>query len=154
MDNTKSMLDAAYEIMSKSKKETTFTDLYDAIGQELAMSDDEKKARIGSFYTDLTLDGRFVALTDNVWDLRARHTYDKVHIDVNDVYSDVEEGDEDEEDEEEEKEYNAAVEGKDVAGETSEASEEETETGEEKPVADVDVESLVGGDVVKKGGDF
>jgi DNA-directed RNA polymerase subunit delta len=154
MDNTKSMLDAAYELMSKSKKETTFVDLYNAIGKELAMSDDEKKARIGNFYTDLTLDGRFVALTDNVWDLRSRHTYDKVHIDVNDVYSDVEEGDEDEEDEEEEKEYNAAVEGKDVAPDAAEAPEEETEESEEKPAADVDVESLVGGDVAKKSGDF
>jgi len=148
MDNTKSMLDVAYELMSKSKKTATFTDLYDQIAKILVMNDDEKKSHIGEFYTELTLDGRFVALTDNSWDLRARHTYDKVHIDVNDVYSDVEEGDEDEEDEEEEKEFEAQIEGKPVAPEAApEAETEEADT--DKPAVDDEVASLVG----KKGGE-
>jgi DNA-directed RNA polymerase subunit delta len=150
MDNTKSMLDVAYTIMSKSKKEMTFADLYDQIAKELAMNDDEKKSHLGEFYTELTLDGRFVALTDNGWDLRARHTYDKVHIDVNDVYSDVEEGDEDEEDEEEEKEFEAQIEGKPVADTTVPEPEPE-DVDAEKPAVDDDVASLVG----KKGtGDY
>jgi DNA-directed RNA polymerase subunit delta len=147
MDKNKSLLDTAFAIMSASKKEIAFMDLFNQVAKELALTDDEKKAMIGEFFTELTLDGRFVALTDNGWDLRARHTYEKVHIDVNDVYSDVEEGDEDEEDEEEEKEYNAAVEGKDVAGEEKPEAEEEEETPE-KPAEDVDVASLVG-DVAK-----
>ena len=132
MDNTKSMLDVAFELMSKTKKTVSFTDLYDQIAKALAMNDDEKKSHIGEFYTELTLDGRFVALTDNAWDLRARHTYDKVHIDVNDVYSDVEEGDEDEEDEEEEKEFEAQIEGKPVVPEAAPEAETE-ETDAEKP---------------------
>ena len=37
------------------------------------------------------MDGRFVNLGDNQWDLRTNQTYDKVHIDMNDVYSDIEE---------------------------------------------------------------
>jgi DNA-directed RNA polymerase subunit delta len=135
----KSMVDVAYELLAASKKETSFADLYKAVVVELGMSEEEQKTRIGTFYTDLTLDGRFVALTDNGWDLRARHTYDKVHIDVNDVYSDVEEGDEDEEDEEEEKEYNAEIEGKPVA--SSEPAESEEENEEAKPLDD-DVVSL------------
>ena len=36
-----------------------------------------------------TQTGRFVTLGENTWDLRSRHTFDKVHIDMNDVYSDV-----------------------------------------------------------------
>jgi DNA-directed RNA polymerase subunit delta len=147
MDKNKSLLDTAFAIMSASKKEISFMDLFNQVAKELALTDDEKKATIGEFFTELTLDGRFVALTDNGWDLRARHTYDKVHIDVNDVYSDVEEGDEDEEDEEEEKEYNAAVEGKDVGGEEKPEAEEADDTPE-KPAEDVDVASLVG-DVAK-----
>jgi DNA-directed RNA polymerase subunit delta len=143
MDNTKSMLDVAYELMTKTHKEVTFTDLYDQIAKTLAMNDDEKKSHIGEFYTELTLDGRFVALTDNGWDLRARHTYDKVHIDVNDVYSDVEEGDEDEEDEEEEKAFEAQIEGKPVA-DTAAPEAESEETDAEKPAVDEDVASLVG----------
>jgi DNA-directed RNA polymerase subunit delta len=146
MKTTISMLEEAYTIMSASKTAMDFKDLYDKVAAALEMSDDEKKARIGGFYTELTLDGRFVALTDNSWDLRARHTYDKVHIDVNDVYSDVEEGGEDEEDEEEEKEYNAAVQGKDVpAAEEAETTGEEEETDEKKPAEDDDVASLIGG---------
>jgi DNA-directed RNA polymerase subunit delta len=147
MDKNKSLLDTAFTIMSASKKEISFMDLFNQVAKELTLTDDEKKAMIGEFFTELTLDGRFVALTDNGWDLRARHTYEKVHIDVNDVYSDVEEGDEDEEDEEEEKEYNAAVEGKDVAGEEKPEAEEADDTPE-KPAEDVDVASLVG-DVAK-----
>ena len=53
------------------------------------------------------LDGRFVTLGENQWDLRSSHTFDKVHIDMKDVYSDVEaEEDDDEEELEEEREYN------------------------------------------------
>jgi DNA-directed RNA polymerase subunit delta len=140
MKNDRSMLESAYAIMSKSKKEMTFQDLYDAVGKDLEMSEDEKKAHIGSFYTELTLDGRFVALTDNAWDLRARHTYAKVHIDVNDVYSDVDEGDEDEEDEEDEKDYNAEVEGKPTAEETEEP--DEVDPDAKKDADDDAVEAL------------
>lgn len=138
------MLDVAYEVVVAHKKEMTFTEIYEAVAAQLKMSDDEKKSHLGGFYTELTLDGRFVAMTDNVWDLRSRHTYDKVHIDVNDVYSDVEEGDEDEEDEQEEKEYNAEIEGKPLPdNEPEPAPEDDAATAEEKP-ADVDVDSLVG----------
>ena len=76
------------------------------------------------------LDGRFVTLGENIWDLRSRHTFDKVHIDMKDVYSDVETEDEDsEEQEDEEKEYN------EVFGESKEEADvetEEEETTEEK----------------------
>lgn len=127
MANVKeSMLDIAYEILSKwnnkgDKIGYPFADLYKAVSAEKGYTDEEVKAEIGHFYTDLSLDGRFVGLTDNTWDLRNRHKYESVHIDVQDVYSDVEEGDEDSEDAEEEKEYNAAVEGKDIPEETEEA---------------------------------
>lgn len=121
MASENSMLDIAYDVLSKSKKEMPFADLWKQVVAQKELSDDEQKARIGHFYTDLSLDGRFVALGDNTWDLRTRHKYEQVHIDVQDVYSDVEEGDEDSEDAEEEKEYNAAVEGKDIPEETEEA---------------------------------
>jgi DNA-directed RNA polymerase subunit delta len=151
MNQTKSMLDVAFELMSKTKKEVTFSDLYNQVAKTLDMSDDEKKSHIGEFFTEMTLDGRFVALTDNGWDLRARHTYDKVHIDVNDVYSDVEEGEEDEEDVEEEKEFEAQIEGKPVAGGDEPAAEETGEEADaEKPAVDDDVAALVG----KKNDDF
>ena len=44
------------------------------------------------FYTNLTLDSRFVNVGDNKWDLRERLPFEKVHIDMNDIYNDDEEG--------------------------------------------------------------
>ena len=131
MHNQKSMLEVAYGIIGASKTPLAFAALYDGVAKELEMTQEEKDDRIGDFYTQLTLDGHFVALTDNTWDLRSRHTYDKVHIDVNDVYSDVNQSDADEEDKKEEKEYNAEIEGKPLEeGEDEEGA--STEEGEEK----------------------
>ena len=67
---------------------------------------------MSSFYTNLLLDGRFVTLGENQWDLRSRHTFDKVHIDMKDVYSDVETEDDDTEENEEEEAYNHAFDSK------------------------------------------
>jgi len=136
-----SMLEIAYNVLSKSKKEMAFIDLWKEVVKEDDLTEEQQKARLGRFYTDLSLDGRFVALTDNTWDLRTRHKYEQVHIDVQDVYSDVEEGDEDEEDAEEEKEYNASVEGKAVPEEEEAAT--EAEGVEVKPEA-ADPAALLG----------
>ena len=61
------------------------------ICEELGLTQEDRVARVSYFYTQLTLDGRFVTLGENVWDLRIRHTFDKVHIDMNEVYSEDEE---------------------------------------------------------------
>ncbi len=136
MNTEKSMIDAAYEALEKHGGALTFTDLVNEVAAILEMSEEEKLARLGSLYTDLTLDGRFVALTDNFWDLRKNHTYDKVHIDYNEVYSeDVEEEGEEKDKEEEE--------GEEGEGEEDDGNVEEE--GEEKTVAlDEDVASFVG----------
>ncbi len=88
MRKDKSMLDEAYDIVTENGQPIVFIDLVNKVAANLEMTDEEKLSRLGAFYTDLSLDGRFVALTDNTWDLRLRHTYDKVHINVNEVYSD------------------------------------------------------------------
>ena len=48
------------------------------------------------FYTNITLDGRFITVGENAWDLRSRHKFSDVHIDMNDIYSDDEEDDSEE----------------------------------------------------------
>ena len=79
------------------------------------------------------LDGRFVTLGENQWDLRVRHKYESVHIDMSEVYSDVETYDEDSEEEEEEAEYNAVFEedkkntDDDLASDEEEADDEDKE---------------------------
>lgn len=54
------------------------------------MNEEEKEQNISRFYTKLTLDERFVLLEDNMWDLRERQSFDKVHIDMNEIYSEIE----------------------------------------------------------------
>ena len=96
-----SKTDIAYRLMLKRKKERYFYDLWDDVKNELAkvVAPEELEnidEDISFFYTNLTLDGRFVNVGDNKWNLRERVTFDKVHIDMNEIYNDEEEVSEDE----------------------------------------------------------
>ena len=87
----KSNLDVAFEIMQGRAEAITFSELWEQICVVQGYSETEKNNRIGKFYTNLFMDGRFITLGDNTWDLRDRYTFDKVHIDMNDVYHDDDE---------------------------------------------------------------
>ena len=128
----KSLLDHAYDYVSGQNQPSKFQDIWAYCVKEAGLTPEEAAQKVSRFYTNLMLDGRFVTLGENQWDLRSRHTFDKVHIDMKDVYSDVEASDVDEEEEdEEEKEYNKAFEttkeGDDDFEEESEKPEEEEE---------------------------
>ena len=85
--------------------------------------EEEKDEKESLFYTNITLDGRFITIGENNWDLRSRHKFDEVHIDMNDIYTD-----EDEESEEvEEKQAEEITETKEIV-----------ETIEENPVEDIE----------------
>ena len=96
----KSMLDVAYEIVSQRTEPITFKELVAQIVAELNLSEEECAKRISRFYTNLMLDGRFVTLGENTWDLRSRNKFEKVHIDMNDVYKDEDEDEENEDEDE------------------------------------------------------
>lgn len=103
----KSNLDVAYEIV-KNVESISFNDLWNQVAEVQNYNEEEKATKVGKFYTNLILDGRFVNLGDNVWDLRERNTFDKVHIDMSECYSEEEE-DLDPEDIAEEKEEEGIV---------------------------------------------
>lgn len=98
MENSKSMLDVAYEIACENNGPISFKDLVNEVASRLAMNEEELNKRISRFYTNLSLDGRFVTLGENVWDLRNRHTFDKVKIDMKDVYKDPDEDEDNQDD--------------------------------------------------------
>lgn len=98
MENSKSMLDVAYEIACENNGPISFKDLVSEVASRLAMNEEELNKRISRFYTNLSLDGRFVTLGENVWDLRNRHTFDKVKIDMKDVYKDPDEDEDNQDD--------------------------------------------------------
>ena len=133
---SKSLLDYAYDYVSAQNKQSKFQDIWAYCVKEAGLSEDEAAAKVSRFYTNLMLDGRFVTLGENEWDLRIRHKFEKVHIDMSEVYSDVETYDEDSEEEEEEAEYNSAFEDEeknkddDLGSDSDEEAEEEKEDNE------------------------
>ncbi len=80
----KSNLDVAYEIMQKSKSSVPFNELWQEVCKIQGYSEEEAKTKMGKFYTNLFMDGRFVALEKNNWEwnLRDRYTFDLAHIDL------------------------------------------------------------------------
>lgn len=85
-----SMVDVAYDVLVEKNRIMNFQELYKEVCTKMEFDTDTALNKISSFYTNLTLDGRFVNLGDNLWDLRINQKYEKVHIDINDVYTDME----------------------------------------------------------------
>ncbi len=109
---SKSLIEHAYELIAKNNGPVNFKEIWAYVKEQSGMSDEEAAKKAGQFFTNMMLDGRFVTLGENEWDLRERHTFDKVHIDMRDVYSDVQTSDDDREEEEEDEEYNEVFEEK------------------------------------------
>lgn len=129
--NEKSLIDFGFDVLNASKDPIKFIDLFNESIKlsGLELSESEKKIRMSKFYTQLSLDGRFITLTDNFWDLRSRHVFEQVHLDMIDAYSD----EEDEVDEEEEKLLR-----QELGEQVEEPEEESDELDFDKPVKDPD----------------
>ena len=125
----KSLLEYAYEFVSKKSGPVSFEEIWAYVTKEAGLSEDEAKAKVARFYTNLMLDGRFVNVGNNSWDLRTRQKFDKVHIDMRDVYNDVDSSDDEDDEDEEEKEYNRMLE--DNSAEPEESSSDDEENKEE-----------------------
>lgn len=82
-----SRTDVAYTLLKEQKQGMAFSDLWYQICEDLKINEDDRNDLISQFYTDLSLDGRFIGLEENVWTLREFESFDKVHIDMNDIYS-------------------------------------------------------------------
>ena len=70
-----SKTDIAYRVMLKKKKERNFYDLWEDVKAELAKVAAPEELEnveedISFFYTNLTLDGRFVCVGENKWNLK------------------------------------------------------------------------------------
>ena len=123
---SKSLIEFAYEFVSSHEGSVNFTEIWNYVKEQSGLSEEDAAKKAGQFFTNMMLDGRFVTLGENEWDHRERHTFDKVHIDMKDVYSDVQTSDDDSEEEEEEDEYNRAFD------ESKEESSVEEDSDEEK----------------------
>ncbi len=88
----------------KGKQKTA--DLFKKIIKLLELPESTFDQKIGDYYTSLTTDKRFILLEDGKWDLRSRHTSDKI-IKVMDEDDEEEEETEEEELEEETVDYDS-----------------------------------------------
>lgn len=91
--------DITYYLLEDSKKSINTADLFKKIIKLLELPESSFDAKIGDYYTALATDKRFILLEDGTWDLRSRHTSDKV---VKVVDSDEDEEEDEEEVEKEE----------------------------------------------------
>lgn len=107
----KSFLEHAFDYVQKSEKPVSFFDMWAYVKEQANLSEEEAARKVSRFYTNLMLDGRFVTLGENTWDLRSRHKIEEIQIDMNNAYEDVETSEIDTEDSEQ-IEYVEALEGK------------------------------------------
>ena len=89
--------DITYLLLEESSKTINTLNLFKKITKLLELPESVIDTKIGDYYTALATDKRFIILEDGTWDLRSRHTSDKV-IKIDD--------EDDEEEDEEEKEEN------------------------------------------------
>ncbi len=87
----KSILELAHEFITAKKKAVTFKEIWQYVQKQM---DEKETLQIGRFYKLITLDGRFVALGNNKWDLKARYTFKELYDDARGVFREVESPDE------------------------------------------------------------
>ncbi len=98
-----SYTDLTYLLLKESKTSMNTPSIFKEICNLLGYSDEEYSAKIGDYYTSLTIDKRFVLLENNEWDIRDRHSVELV-MDEEDESEETEEEEEIEEEEETEEE--------------------------------------------------
>ncbi len=78
-----SMIEVAHAILEEKGDTIAFADLTNEIQNYLGKSDEEVRARLSQFYTELNEDGSFISLGENVWGLRSWYPYESVDEEVN-----------------------------------------------------------------------
>lgn len=119
---TEPLLDIAREILEE-KHPISFSALFQEVCDKAGLDMNSRKSKISRFYSSLTMDGRFLNIGENTWDLKSRHTFDESHIDIASGYSD--EDDEDDEDDDSEEFAYKSLNGKSDSDESDEDDSEE-----------------------------
>ena len=87
--------DITFYLLEQSKKSINTKDLFTEIIKLLELPKKSFDEKIGDYYPSLATDKRFILLSDGTWDLRSRHTSDKIVKVVDSEEDDEEEDDED-----------------------------------------------------------
>ena len=85
---TLSYTDIAYYLIKNNKKTKTTGELFKEVASLLKMADEERLELIGDFFTSLTIDRRFILLSDKKWDLKENHN---IVVNLDDEEDDMDE---------------------------------------------------------------
>ena len=88
MTAKRSMADVAYDYIAAHKMAIPFKELWAEVSKETGVSGD----RVASFYSDLSIDGRFVQLDGNEWDLKNHLKFEDTQINLAELEVDDDEG--------------------------------------------------------------
>ncbi|WP_353056494.1 DNA-directed RNA polymerase subunit delta [Sporosarcina luteola] len=133
-----SMIDIAFAVLTERREALTLEQLMTEIRELTGMSEKQMKDKLLQFYTDMNIDGRFLAINNNQWGLREWYPVDQIEEETAPVvkvrkkkkkkaYDDE---DEDDEEEEEIDEDELFAEGFDELDEDEEELDEEEEEEE------------------------
>ena len=92
---SKSMVETAYQVLQKHEGSIPFVQLWTEVSKEMGFTPSQAEDNIAQLYTDLSMDGRFLNMSGNTWDLRSRHTYLESVTDTSEIALD--DGDEEDE---------------------------------------------------------
>ncbi len=81
MTAKKSMADVAFDILSTKTEAIPFSELWSEVSKKTGATSD----MVASFYSDLSLDGRFVAIDGNNWDLKSHRKFAETQIDISQI---------------------------------------------------------------------
>ncbi len=73
-------IDVAYNLLLDHKEGMPFKELWAEVKSEMGYDDKMASKKISQFYTNLSLDGRFVNLESNFWNLKTYCKYDEVAV--------------------------------------------------------------------------
>ena len=76
--NEMSLIEIAYELLVEKNHAVSFKDIMDEVSSLSGLTDQQVKAKIAQFYTELNIDGRFLAIGENQWGLRVWYPVDQV----------------------------------------------------------------------------
>lgn len=65
-----SMVELANLVLLDQKEKMAFLDLFEEVVTLKQLTNEQKDRNLSQFYTDLNMDGRFIALGSNVWGLK------------------------------------------------------------------------------------
>jgi len=73
-----SLINLAYAILNEKRASVSFNDLLTIIQELVGYSDEEMKARLLQFYTDLNIEGRFLFNQETGWGLREWYKVEQI----------------------------------------------------------------------------